>query len=66
MIGGLGVPELAIITVIIVILFGAKKLPRLGGAIGESIKNFKKGIHDGDKQLSEGESKETPENKEAN
>lgn len=66
MIGGLGVPELAIITVIIVILFGAKKLPRLGGAIGESIKNFKKGINEGDKQLSDAEKKETSDNKEAN
>ncbi len=36
---------------VIVLLFGAKKLPQLGGAIGESIKNFKKGVADEDKTL---------------
>jgi len=41
---GLGVQELLILLAIIVILFGAAKLPALGGAIGESIRNFKKGI----------------------
>ena len=36
----------------IVLLFGGKKLPELGGAIGESIKNFKKGLSgvEGDKK----------------
>ena len=36
--------ELIIIAGVFVLLFGANKLPKLGGAIGESIKNFKKGI----------------------
>lgn len=39
---GLGVTELVIILVIIVILFGASKLPRIGKGIGEAITNFKK------------------------
>jgi sec-independent protein translocase protein TatA len=39
-----GLPELLLIFGAIVLLFGAKKLPGLGGAIGESIKNFKKGV----------------------
>lgn len=38
---GLGMPELLIILVIIVIIFGAGKLPSIGGALGQSIKNFK-------------------------
>lgn len=42
--GMIGTTELLIIMGVIVLLFGAKKLPALGGAIGESIKNFKKGI----------------------
>jgi sec-independent protein translocase protein TatA len=42
-----GLTEMLIIAGVIVLLFGAKKLPALGGAIGESIKNFKKGINDG-------------------
>ena len=41
-----GPTELIIIGAVIVLLFGASKLPKLGGAIGESIKNFKKGIND--------------------
>ena len=47
----MGIPsisELIIIFGVIFLLFGAKKLPELGGAIGESIKNFKKGIKDDD------------------
>ena len=39
---GLGVTELIIILVIVVVLFGAKKLPEIGSGIGEAIKNFKK------------------------
>lgn len=39
-----GLPEMLIIAGVVVLLFGAKKLPALGGAIGESIKNFKKGV----------------------
>lgn len=39
--GPLGVPELAIILVIIVIIFGVGKLPEIGGALGKGIKEFK-------------------------
>jgi sec-independent protein translocase protein TatA len=39
--GGIGVPELAIILVIIVIIFGVGKLPEIGGALGKGIKEFK-------------------------
>jgi sec-independent protein translocase protein TatA len=46
MLPNLGVMELLIISGVVVLLFGAKKLPQLGGAIGESIKNFKKGVRD--------------------
>lgn len=38
---GLGTPELLIILAIIVLIFGAGKLPGLGGALGQGIKNFK-------------------------
>ena len=38
---GLGMPELVIILVIIVIIFGAGKLPEIGSGIGQGIRNFK-------------------------
>lgn len=39
---GIGMPELLVILVIILIVFGAGKLPEIGGALGRGIKNFKK------------------------
>jgi sec-independent protein translocase protein TatA len=48
-IGSLGLPELLIILLIIVIIFGAKKLPDLGKSLGEGIKNFKGSVGGKDK-----------------
>ena len=45
---GLGMPELLVIMVIVLIIFGAGKLPEIGGAIGKGIKNFKKSMRDSD------------------
>ncbi len=39
---GLGIPELIIILVLVLVVFGAGKLPEIGGGIGKAIKNFKK------------------------
>jgi len=43
---GIGMPELLIILVIILIIFGAGRLPEIGGAVGKGIKNFKKSFHE--------------------
>ena len=43
---GIGMPELIIILVIILIIFGAGKLPEIGSAIGRGIKNFKKATNE--------------------
>lgn len=43
---GLGMPELIVILVIVVIIFGASRLPQLGEGLGKAIKGFKKGISD--------------------
>ena len=43
---GIGMPELLVILVIVVIIFGAGKLPEIGGALGRSIKNFKKAVRE--------------------
>ncbi len=50
---GIGMPELLIILVIILIIFGAGKLPEIGGAIGKGIKNFKKATNEPD-EVAEG------------
>jgi sec-independent protein translocase protein TatA len=41
---GLGVTELIIILVIVIVLFGATRLPQIGSGIGDAIKNFKKAM----------------------
>lgn len=46
---GLGTPELIVILVIVVIIFGASRLPKLGSGVGEAIRNFKKGISEAEK-----------------
>ena len=53
---GIGFPELMIILVIIMIIFGAGKLPEIGSAFGNSIRNFKKSMkeaEEGTEELSE-------------
>ena len=43
MIGGIGMPELLIILVIILIIFGAGKLPEIGAGLGKGIQELQKG-----------------------
>lgn len=44
--GRIGMPELLIILAIIIVIFGANRLPGLGKGIGSAIRNFKDGIKD--------------------
>ncbi len=44
MFGGIGMPELLVILVIVLIIFGANKLPQIGEGLGKGIQNFKKNI----------------------
>ena len=46
MIGGIGMPELLVILVIILIIFGAGKLPEIGAGLGKGIRNFKKATNE--------------------
>jgi sec-independent protein translocase protein TatA len=41
---GIGMPELLVVLVIVLVIFGAGKLPEIGGALGKGIKNFKKSV----------------------
>lgn len=43
---GLGMPELIVIMVIVLIIFGAGRLSEIGGAIGKGIRNFKKSVNE--------------------
>jgi sec-independent protein translocase protein TatA len=43
---GLGMQELMIVMIIVVVLFGATRLPQLGSGIGKAIRNFKDGINE--------------------
>lgn len=40
--GGIGIPELLLVLAIVIIVFGATRLPQLGDALGRGIRNFKK------------------------
>jgi sec-independent protein translocase protein TatA len=48
MFGSLGLPELLVILVIVVLIFGANRLPQLAKGMGSAVKNFKEGMKDGD------------------
>ena len=48
MFGSLGITELILILVIVLVIFGAGKLPQLGEGIGKAIKGFKKSVHEAD------------------
>lgn len=55
MIGNLGMTELIIILVIVLVLFGAKRVPEIGASIGKGIRDFKRNINDVDRQIREPE-----------
>ncbi|MCR5131028.1 MAG: twin-arginine translocase TatA/TatE family subunit [Prevotella sp.] len=61
---GLGMQELLVIAFIILLLFGAKKIPELMRGLGKGIKNFKDGMKDVNDDLKELNDKKDEKNKE--
>lgn len=55
--GGIGIWQLIIIAVIVVLLFGTKKLRGIGGDLGDAVKGFKKALSDDEKVTPEVENK---------
>ena len=58
---GLGTQELLIILVLVMIIFGAGKLPQVGGALGKGLRNFKKGVNEAEDDIEEGQVEEIPQ-----
>ena len=50
---GLGTTELIVILVLVLIIFGAGKLPQVGGALGKGLRNFKDGVKEGNEEKEE-------------
>jgi sec-independent protein translocase protein TatA len=53
MLGNLGFPEILIIMVIVLLLFGAKRIPEIAGSMGKGIKEFKKNINEATNEIND-------------
>lgn len=51
--GNLGFTELLMILIIVLVLFGARRVPEIGASIGKGIREFKKNINDADREIRE-------------
>ena len=49
-IGGIGVPELVIILLVVLVIFGPKNLPKLGASLGKTVKNIRAGMSEDEKE----------------
>jgi len=51
--GNMGVMEIALILVVVLLLFGARRLPEIGSSFGKSIREFKKGLSEANNSIRE-------------
>lgn len=58
--GPIGPMELGIILLLIVVFFGAKKLPQLGSGLGQGIRNFKESVSGKDEQIEDSKKETNP------
>jgi len=54
---GLGTPEIILIALVVLLLFGGKKIPELMKGLGKGVKNFKDGMKEVEKEMKDEESK---------
>lgn len=64
MFGSLGWMEILLIFLIVMLLFGSRKLPEIGKGLGKAITNFKRGVKDDPRQIEEDEEDEEKETEE--
>jgi sec-independent protein translocase protein TatA len=57
---GLGVPELMVILVIALVIFGPSKLPQIGSGLGKAIRDFKKGVSSDEEEPAKETKKDPP------
>ncbi len=60
MFGSLGMPELLVILVIVILVFGVNKIPQLGKGLGEGIRNFKSAMKAGQEETDKTDKTEKP------
>ena len=58
MFGGLGMGEMVLIFLVVLLLFGAKRIPEIGRSIGRGIQEFKKGMRDVESEINSPEKTE--------
>ncbi len=61
MFGSLGMPELLVILVIVILIFGVNKIPQLGKGLGEGIRNFKSALKAGEEETNTKETEKKDE-----
>lgn len=62
-IGGLGVPEILLIALVVLLFFGGKKIPEMMRGLGKGVRSFKEGMNDIEKELNDDPTKSTGEEK---
>ena len=60
MFSNIGLPEILIILLIVLILFGAKRIPEVAGSLGKGINEFKRNMSDAQRAITEQPSREEP------
>ena len=63
LIGGLGVPEILLIALVVLLFFGGKKIPEMMRGLGKGVRSFKEGMNDIDKAVNDDPAKTTAEEK---